>query len=60
MGSKFKSRAERYRERAAELLAKVEDFQDPANSLTVKMLAEDYLAVAERLDRFTHDLKKPT
>src|SRR6185437_3204971 len=36
MDNKFKLRAERYRERAAELLAKAEDFQDPANSMTIK------------------------
>jgi hypothetical protein len=48
----FSSRAQRYRERAEELLAKAEDFQDAGNRTTIMVLAEEYMAMADRLERF--------
>ena len=50
--SRFENRARGYRERAQELLAKAGDFQDPANRKTIEILAEEYLAMADRLERF--------
>ena len=56
----FKAKAERYRERAVELLATAEDFQDPENCKTMKLLAEEYMAMADRVERFdpSHDAGK--
>lgn len=49
---KFRSKAEHYRDRAEELLANAENFQDPENRITIKLLAEEYLAMADRLEKF--------
>jgi len=50
--SRFENRARGYRERAAELFARAGDFQDPANRKTIEVLAEEYLAMADRLEKF--------
>lgn len=52
----FESRAERYRQRAEELLTMAEDFRDPKNKRTLKLLAEEYVAMANRLEGLCHDL----
>jgi hypothetical protein len=57
--SRFKNRARGYRERAEELFAKAGDFQDPANRKTIEVLAEEYLAMADRLERFMDGTAHP-
>lgn len=49
---KFTSRAQRYRDRADELPAKADNFQDPANRAIVMVLAEEYLAMGDRLEEY--------
>lgn len=48
------SKAERYRYRAEELLTMAEDFQSPENRRTLQLLAEEYMAMANRLEGFDH------
>jgi len=48
----FEAKARRYRERADELLATADEFQDPASRRTMKLLAEEYLAMADRVEQF--------
>lgn len=45
-----KSRAQRYRDRADEILARIEDFQSEENRKTMQILAEEYMAMANRLE----------
>jgi len=47
---RFAAKAKRYRDRADELLAKADDFQDPENRATV--MAEECMAMADRLEQF--------
>lgn len=51
----YPSRAQSYRDRAEELRAKADDFHDPVNRKTIEVLAEEYQAMADRLEKFMDD-----
>lgn len=55
---KFESRAERYRQRAEELLAMAEDFKDPGSRKMLLTIAEEYIAMASSIDDFDRDISQ--
>lgn len=55
----FATQVREYRQKAEELLTKADDFEDPANRKTITILAEEYLAMADRLQRVMDSYRAP-